>query len=164
MRLFIIRHAWAEPAGDPSWPTDAERPLSEEGRSRFARMAAILAQRGVRPAVIATSPLLRCLQTAEILARAIGKPAEVEVWEELQPGGDPDELLRRSDEHAAEHNQIAWVGHAPDVEHLAAAMIGPGGSGIRFAKGAVAAIDFEAAIRPAAGELRWLATAKLLDC
>jgi phosphohistidine phosphatase len=164
MKLFIIRHAWAEAPGDPTWPTDAERPLTKKGRDRFARMAAILVARGMGPQIIATSPLVRCVETAEILARAVGQQAQVLVCQDLRPGGDVDGLLRWTDAQRGQHDQIAWVGHAPDVEHLAAAMIGPGGGQIHFAKGAVAALEFEDAIRPAAGELRWLATAKILAC
>jgi len=164
MELFIIRHAWAEPADDPTWPTDAERPLSEKGRKRFARMAEILVSCGVGPEVIATSPLVRCVQTAELLARAVGRGSQVVVCEDLRPGGDPAGLFRWTGENCRQHEQVAWVGHAPDVDHLTAAMIGPGGGQIHFAKGAVAAVQFEDAIRPAAGELRWLATAKVLGC
>ena len=77
MELFIVRHAWAEPLGDPAWPSDAQRPLTAEGRKRFARMAEILVSRGVAPDLIATSPLVRCVQTAEILARAVGPQSQV---------------------------------------------------------------------------------------
>ena len=55
-----------------------------------------------------------------------------------------------------------WVGHSPDVERLAADLIGDGTSRIRFAKGAVAAISFESEINSGAGELYWLVTAKSL--
>lgn len=64
-----------------------------------------------------------------------------------------------------EVEQACWVGHRPDVGNLTAALIGNRGShheGLRFAKGAVAAIKFRSLVRPGAGELYWLATAKLL--
>jgi len=50
MDLFIIRHAWAGHFGDPAWPDDAKRPLSDEGRKRFANMVKKLADRGLTPA------------------------------------------------------------------------------------------------------------------
>ena len=37
--------------------------------------------------------------------------------------------------HADKHEIIAWVGHAPDVDRLAAAMIGNGDSLLRFTQG-----------------------------
>jgi len=60
------------------------------------------------------------------------------------------------------HQQIAWVGHAPDVNRLAAAMIGDGESVLHFSKGSVAAIEFDDIPALGAGELRWLVTAKVL--
>jgi phosphohistidine phosphatase SixA len=55
-----------------------------------------------------------------------------------------------------------WVGHSPDVERLAADLIGDGSARLRFAKGAVAGVFFEGEINAGAGELYWLATAKSL--
>ena len=94
------------------------------------------------PGVIATSPLVRCVETAEILAAALDGPKVVEL-DELQPGSDLQGLLRWTARQAAKHEQIAWVGHVPDVNRLVAALIGDGGSLIHFAKGAVAAIRFD---------------------
>ena len=54
------------------------------------------------------------------------------------------------------------MGHSPDVEWLAAALIGDGTTRVRFAKGSIAAINFEDDIAPGNGELCWLVTAKSL--
>ena len=64
MILYVIRHAWAGHYGDPAWPDDSQRPLTDEGRQRFARVVAELVKRGFAPQRIATSPLVRCRQTA----------------------------------------------------------------------------------------------------
>jgi phosphohistidine phosphatase len=163
MDLYIIRHAWAAERDDSRWPDDGMRPLTAEGRERFARFVKRLVGVGVAPGVIATSPLVRCVETAEILAAAIDGPKLVKL-DELQPGSDLQGLLRWTAKQSAKHKQIAWVGHAPDVDRLAAALIGDGGALIRFSKGAVAAIRFdnEPAVRQ--GELQWSANAKLLGC
>ena len=47
MNLFIIRHAWAGHAGDPAYPDDSQRPLTDEGRNRFRRMVEALSPQGV---------------------------------------------------------------------------------------------------------------------
>ena len=73
-------------------------------------------------------------------------------------------LLEWTAKQAQRSEQIAWVGHAPDVEQLAALAIGMPGGSIRFSKGAIAAIRFEARPGPAAASLRWLVTAKVLGC
>ena len=164
MELYIVRHAWAGQRGDPQWPNDAERPLTDEGKKRFADMAKRLAKRGFAPGILATSPMVRCRQTAELAAERVkGEPPVVEL-QELLPGGNLDALLAWTAQQCDQHDAIAWVGHAPDVGYLATALLGGDENGIDFAKGAVALIRFDGPPKRATGELRWLATAKLLGC
>ncbi len=164
MILYVIRHAWAGHFGDPEWPDDRLRPLTEEGQTRFARMVEKLADRGFAPELIATSPLIRCRQTAEIVAEGVSAGAEVVLREELAPGSDLAGMLEWTSRAADGCEQVAWVGHAPDVGHLTAALIGKPPGWIRFAKGAVAAVRFPGQPAPYEGELRWLVTAKVLGC
>ncbi len=163
MDLYIVRHAWAGQRDDSRWPDDGSRTLTAEGKQRFARVVKKLVRAGVTPGVIATSPLVRCVETAEILAAGLDGPKIVKL-DELQPGSDMPGLLRWTVRQAANHEQIAWVGHAPDVNNLAAALIGDAAALIHFAKGAVAAICFDGEPIIGNGELQWLATAKLLGC
>ena len=60
-KLFIMRHAksdWSVPAG-----SDFDRPLARRGVRDAPRMAAWLAQQGVLPGMIVSSPALRAKQT-----------------------------------------------------------------------------------------------------
>ena len=164
MDLYIIRHAWAGQYGDPQWPDDAQRPLTKKGRKRFAALVGILSRRGVEPSLIATSPMVRCRETAQILAEGLIDRPEVIERQELLPHGDLGSLLKWTAQQAEEHSQIAWVGHAPDVGQMTAALIGQPNASIRFAKGAVAALRYEGPVEIGGGELRWLVTARLLDC
>jgi phosphohistidine phosphatase len=163
MDLFIIRHAWAGQYGDPRWPDDTKRPLTKKGCKRFATMVDILGQRGMEPSLIATSPAVRCRQTAKILAEGLIDPPEVTDRQELLPNGDLQSLFQWTAQQAGEHQQIAWVGHSPDVCRITAALIGQPEAAIRFAKGGVAAIRFDGPLEIGSGELRWLVTAKLLE-
>ena len=86
MRLYIVRHAWAEEPSDFRYPNDAERPLTDDGRRRFRREAIKLVERGVRPGQIASSPYLRTMQTAELLAKALEDKSPVTKQESLAPG------------------------------------------------------------------------------
>jgi len=163
MLLYIIRHAWAEEYGDPRWPDDAARPLTEEGTRRFAEMIKALVPRGFAPELVATSPFVRCRQTAELVAKGVkGKKPKLVERIELQPGCDFQGLLVWTAEAAADRAQLAWVGHCPDVENLTSALIGDPGSHLRFSKGAIAAIEFPGVPKFREGELRWLVTAKVL--
>jgi len=164
MDLYIIRHAQAGHYGDPEWPDDSQRPLTEAGKERFARMVEQLAQRDFAPEVIATSPMVRCRQTAEIVAASVpGDPQVVEL-DALLPPSDLGALIEWTSARLDDGIQVAWVGHAPDVGRLASDLIGEGGTEIRFAKGAIAAIRFHGPPEVARGELRWLLTAKVLGC
>jgi phosphohistidine phosphatase len=164
MDLYIIRHAWAGHYGDPQWPDDSLRPLTDEGKARFAQVVAKLAQRGFAPQTIASSPMIRCMQTARIVAQGLSVDQPIVELEELLPGGRIEGLLEWTANTAAEHDQIAWVGHAPDVGRLTTELIGSSGGWIRFGKGAVAAVRFYEEVEAAQGELRWLVTAKMLGC
>lgn len=164
MDLYIIRHAWAGHYGDPEWPDDSQRPLTDEGRERFAAMIAKLAQRGFTPELIATSPMARCRQTAEIIADECPGDPEIVELDELLPGGDLEALMDWTRRRAKSQKQIAWCGHAPDVGRLLAGVISETHCWIRFAKGAVARVRFPGPPHPGEGELRWMVTAKLLGC
>jgi phosphohistidine phosphatase len=164
MNLYIIRHAWAFDRDDSRWPNDDLRPLTPEGKERFAKMVELLAARGMSPQVIAASPLVRCARTAQLLAAGVPDKPKIAQLDELRPGGDVPGLLRWTDRQARKHEQIAWVGHSPDVDRLCAALIGGADALIRFSKGAVAAIEFGVPPAPGMGELRWLVAAKVLGC
>jgi phosphohistidine phosphatase len=162
MNLYIIRHAWAEDRDDSRWPDDGLRPLTPNGKERFAQVVKKLVRSGMTPSVVATSPLVRCIETAGLVAAGLPEGPMIVELDELRPGSDLEGLLRWTVRQAQKHEQIAWVGHAPDVSRLAAALIGEGDSSIHFAKGAVAAIRFDGPATLGNGELLWLVTAKLL--
>jgi len=164
MDLYIVRHAWAGQFGDPQWPDDRQRPLTEKGKNRFATMAALLAERDVAPTLIATSPMIRCVQTARLLAEGMPSKVEIVMREELLPNGNLKSLLAWTAEEESEHPQVAWVGHAPDVGFMTMALIGASEASLRLAKGAVAAVRFDEKPQLGGGELRWLVTAKMLGC
>src|SRR5262249_16848340 len=117
MLLYVVRHAWAEEPDEGRWPDDALRPLTRDGQKRFVKMAKPLNEVGIAPAMIATSPLVRCRQTAELLAEHLAGEPQITELEALAPGSDVEALLEWTSERAAA--EIAWVGHAPDVGRLA---------------------------------------------
>jgi len=162
MFLYIARHAWAGERGDPRWPDDSLRELTPDGIERYTKVVKALAARGFNPERIATSPYTRCRQTAEIIVGHVASNPTIDELEALEPGSELEPLLEWTAKYAQDNKSLCWVGHSPDVEWLASALVSDGDTSIRFAKGAVAAIEFVADIDAGAGELYWLATAKLL--
>ncbi len=71
---------------------------------------------GFEPTQIATSPLIRCRQTADLILARRGDEAKLVELEALRPGSDLDQLLTWSNKQPDE--ELAWVGHAPDVGDL----------------------------------------------
>lgn len=160
MFVYVIRHAWAGHAGDPNYPNDGARPLTAEGRKRFGRQMKRLVKSGFTVERIACSPLVRCVETAEIVAEHVSPPPPIEQRSALEPGSQLAPLVAWSNAAAAD---TAWVGHNPDVARLTSALIGQR-CGLHFTKGAVAAIEFDAAVRPGEGLLRWFVNARTLGC
>ncbi len=161
MIVYIIRHAWAEERDPKKFPNDDLRPLTAEGKKRFGKTVQRYIAGGLRPSIVATSPLVRCKQTADILLEHLPDSVALVELDALRPGSNLDELIAWTIQQGAE--QVAWVGHDPDVGELTAALIGDGSAAIRFAKGAAVAIRFDNDVERAAGDLCFLATAKLFD-
>lgn len=156
MELYLLRHAHA---GDPTkWHgDDAERPLSKKGRAQAQRVGSFLAARGFQPDAILTSPKLRALQTAEIVATALELQPEVD--DRL---GRPLHLAGLSAVLADAVTQaVVVVGHDPDFSDLAAQLIGA--SELRMRKGAIARFDVDLPLTAAGATLRWLLPPVLLD-
>ena len=160
MFVYLARHAWAGHSGDPGWSHDSLRELSPEGAERYARVVEALARRGFAPRRIATSPYARCRQTAQLIARHVPGGPTIDELESLEPGSVLEDLVTWTNEQGGV--DVCWVGHNPDMQWLAAALVGDGTASIRLAKGAVAAVRFDGGAFPGVGELCWLATAKSL--
>ena len=86
---MLVRHAHA---GNKShWPgADDERPLSPRGRAEALDLARLLTDVGVTS--LLSSPALRCLQTLEPAAVALGLP--VQPCQELLADASEADLLR----------------------------------------------------------------------
>ena len=112
MRLYLIRHAEAEP-GRP----DELRPLSPRGREQARALASRLADEQLD--AVLTSPLVRARQTAAVIAAAAALNAEVD--ERLAPGASADELRAAV---AGRGDRVATVGHQPDCGEIAAELTG----------------------------------------
>ncbi len=159
MQLLIIRHAIAEDREEyaASGKDDALRPLTREGRVKMRQAAKGLRQLVKQLDVLATSPLARAVQTAEIVAAEYGisKPVTVPA---LAPGQPPDATAAwlRTLEHPG---TVVAVGHEPDLGILVGWLVaGKGRSVIALKKGAACLVEIAAA--PAAGQatLLWALT------
>jgi phosphohistidine phosphatase len=122
MEILIVRHG--EAVGEAPGLGDPGRFLTEKGRKVTRRVARWLAKKSRRrPVAVWTSPLVRAVQTAEILAEIAGIEGEVLACAELSPGRDPGDLLALLTSKSP-RGPLALVGHEPSLSVLASAMLG----------------------------------------
>jgi len=105
--LFLVRHA--KSSRDDTRLPDKDRPLNDRGKRDAPKMGKRLAKRDVRPELILSSPAMRALTTAEMIAKKLDyKLKEIVVDDRLYPG-DADEMLTsatRSTLRVAEQNNL----------------------------------------------------------
>ena len=115
--LILVRHAkssWKDSALD-----DRERPLNKRGERDAPVMGTRLARRKDRPDLIVSSPAVRALETARIIAKKLGYVRRSIVVEERLYGASVVELLdviRNADESVA---TLMLFGHNPGLTELA---------------------------------------------
>src|SRR5579863_6425344 len=109
-----MRHG---PAEDQSTSgRDADRALTPSGRERVRGVARTLVTLEEAPLHIVTSPLVRALQTAEIVAAATklgDRGGTVDTRREMEPGGDAVSLARSLLDEGKKRCLV--VGHEPDL-------------------------------------------------
>jgi phosphohistidine phosphatase len=115
--LYLVRHAKAGP-GNPALP-DRDRPLNDRGLREAAEMGQRLAQRGVKPDVVLTSPAVRTLATAEHLTQALGMDRGDIVVDERLYDAAPNALLGVIQGLGPEPERVMLVGHNPGLAELA---------------------------------------------
>lgn len=114
MDLVIIRHARAaEPVID-----DARRTLTPRGRRDALRLGERLRRAGVRFDALVVSPLLRAVETAELVAVGLDFEGQLEVALELRPQSLPRDVLDEVVAPRAELETVALVGHQPLLGEL----------------------------------------------
>lgn len=157
MQLLLIRHAIAEDryAFARTGQSDDHRPLTERGRERMKRAAAGLRTLVPELDVLATSPLTRAVETAEIVARAYDDMPIERV--DALGSGDVHELAEwLKDQSGAD--VIAAVGHEPHISDWAAWFLTGGRHGFTVVKkGSAMLLDLADGIRPGGARLTWFA-------
>jgi len=152
VKLYLVRHA--EAIERSATTPDGSRYLTTKGRVSFRKIARRVRKAGAIPDVIFTSPLLRAVQTAEILAERLKHKGEVVVAGEISPGFDL-RALRALLAGAGNPMEAAFVGHEPDLGGIAAALMSVPPGGFPLRKGAVVALEADKGLPKGTAKLLW---------
>jgi len=119
---------------------------------------------GVQLDLIFTSPLVRAVQTAEILAGPLGiSKKEIHQTPALAPGAPVEQLFAEIKNRAGVES-IAVVGHQPDLGQLISRIVQGDGCllSIQLKKGSICCINVSETVPVLRGELMWVLTPRQL--
>ncbi len=108
--VVVLRHGIAEPRGSAPEET---RPLTEEGHRRMRQIAEGLRVIFPKAEAIISSPLKRCMQTAEWVAKAWPKGLPLVTSDLLRPEADATALRKLIDNTTV--SRFIVVGHEPNL-------------------------------------------------
>jgi phosphohistidine phosphatase len=123
-QLTLLRHA--KSSWDETARKDRNRPLNERGERDAPLMGRRLRDRGARPTLIVTSPAVRALRTAQIIAREIGYPEEFLQREEDLYLASPNQIVAVIARQDSSFRDVIVCGHNPGLTELANRLTGAG--------------------------------------
>lgn len=120
-QLLVLRHAEAEDGGRKA---DFDRILTARGRRDATRVGDWLAQAGLVPDHAVSSPAPRALETAHLVAKAVGLRAGDVRRDPAIYDAAPAALLRLLGTLPPSAVRVLLVGHNPGLEQLALHLCG----------------------------------------
>lgn len=159
-KFYIMRHG-AAVARDPGATDDAKRPLTPEGKKKMQEIARGLVRLGFEPDWIVSSPLVRAVETAEIVAESLSAKVPLDFADALRPGGSAEALVSFLAKHPG-RRRVLVVGHEPDLGQMAARLIDTRHAHLAFKKGGCCLITFSEFPPKSPGELVWWLTPRVM--
>ncbi|MDX1379549.1 MAG: histidine phosphatase family protein [Xanthomonadales bacterium] len=114
--LLILRHA--KSAWDTGARTDFDRPLAPRGRKSAPRVGRWLADEGLAPDYVVSSPAERAKQTVLAVCGELGIEAGQVHWDRRIYGGGARTLIEVLRDSPAEARRVLIAGHNPGLEDL----------------------------------------------
>ena len=120
MILYLLRHAEAE----VNRSDDTSRHLTKRGYEQAQLVSKFMLERGLRPKLFLTSPVVRARETAEIVVSKLGMSTAnlIELpW--LSCGMEANTAIKELASYKS-FDSIMIVGHEPDFSSLIATLLG----------------------------------------
>jgi phosphohistidine phosphatase len=153
MKFYFVRHGKASQMA----ATDAERPLTPGGVESVKNMATVLHRAGIKPTKIYTSPRVRAVQTANLLAAALGQEAEVNDACNFHFNAKAALNLASG---LMDDDEVMFVGHNPSMSEVVETITG---ASVELSTGAVACVIRVNSTSSQGAILKWLLTPKIVD-
>jgi phosphohistidine phosphatase len=115
--LFLVRHA--KSSWDDTTLSDRDRPLNGRGKRDAPKMGERLAKRDVNPDLILSSPAVRALETAEIIAKKLDYRRKDIVVDDRLYAVAADDLLDVIHKLDDKLRRVMLFGHSPELTELA---------------------------------------------
>jgi phosphohistidine phosphatase len=151
--LYLILHCKAQ----DGYADDEERPLTASGRHAAREVGRALKKEGVHFDQIVSSPLVRAVETAELIAVATDYAGELAVARAISPEGRPGKMI----DVVASFGQcehLALVGHEPSMGNLLSRLLEK--PGLSLKKGAIVKLEWEPDEK---AKLIWVISPKQLE-
>jgi phosphohistidine phosphatase len=158
VEVYLLRHGVAEQRSATG--RDADRRLTEDGKTKLRKVLKRAAKHGVNPTLILSSPLARAMETAELAAQELKYGSEIVRTEALSPNSSPTDIWKEIRAHRDEPS-ILLAGHEPLFSATVAWLLGSSRAMVEFRKGALVRIDLASLGSEPRGVLQWMLTAKM---
>jgi phosphohistidine phosphatase len=112
-RLYLLRHA--KSSWEDSSLADFDRPLNDRGLRAAPFMGELMAERGIRPELIVSSPAKRTMETALLIKESAGFDVPVRYDERIYEAS-PQTLRTVISQLSDEIGSVLLVGHNPGME------------------------------------------------
>lgn len=143
MQVFLVRHA--EAVAETVAVRDPYRNLSVAGRKQARALGDRMRWHDCSPSLIWTSPLVRAVQTAELVAVSMSCEIAIEAVPALSPDGSPRDVVAAITK-LADDAAVILVGHEPSLSAIGALLVGDRSFGVIAKAEAVRILD---------GKVRW---------
>ena len=163
MELLVIRHGEAMDKEEfaKTGKSDDFRPLTSAGMEEMKEIARGLRELVKKIDLVVPSPLVRAVQTAEIVAAAYDIPVS-EPTPALSPDSEPEDFEKWSADFE-DAKRIAVVGHEPHLTGLVSWLLTSEDDAIMdLKKGGMCLLEFDDGIKSGKGVLNWLMTPRQL--
>jgi len=152
MNIYLIRHGQAEQTSEQK--PHEERELTHQGIAILKASAEMWKNYLTDIDIILSSPLKRAMQTAEIIKEAFDVKTNIMQEISLLNGGQTEDLLNLAGSLGL--NDIALIGHQPDIGIHISLMIGANEINSRIPPATIAKISFNSNPGIGKGKLEFL--------